>query len=111
VNTTRDPFCWWYSLTEVARRTGKSPRTIRRAMASGQFGPPPGQADSMMRHICGEWMFPWPAVARFLNVPVGETADSHAWRARSEGELRRKVAADLSAPEVVQTSGRDGGEP
>jgi hypothetical protein len=95
----RDPFTWWYSLTEIARRVGKHPRTIRRAMLSGAFGGKPGLAEFPGRQICGEWHFPWPAVACFLGVvPDDGAAISVGWRARSEGELRRKV---------VQTSGQE----
>jgi hypothetical protein len=101
----RDPFGWWYSLQTVAKRTGKSARTIRRAMLSGQFGPAPGQPGCLLRHICGEWLFPWPAVCLFLKIPPGEGEESDAWRVRTEGELRRELAREAGAV-AVHASGR-----
>jgi hypothetical protein len=100
----RDPFTWWYSLTTIAKRVGKSPLTIRRAMDAGKFGGVPGSPEFPGRQICGQWHFPWPAVARFLGVsPHCDASSSAGIRARSEGELRRKVTT-LS---VVQTSGQE----
>lgn len=100
---SRDPFTWWYSLTEIARRLGRSPRTIRRAMNAGAFGALPTDPEFPGRHIAGEWLLPWPAVATFLGVePTESAAVSEGWRARSEGELRRKVHRVA----FVQTSGK-----
>jgi hypothetical protein len=100
----RDPFEWWYPLATIARRTDKSPLTIRRAMLSGKFGGRPGEPGFSGRFICGQWHFPWSAVAVFLGVPPGERASAAvAFRARTEGELRRKVAA-LS---IVQSVGQE----
>ena len=107
----RDPFTWWYPLTTVAARTGKNARTIRRAMLSGKFGPAPGPADQpqppgvLVRHVCGEWLFPWDAVAIFLGLSAPESAPvSESWRVRTEGELRRQVAA---CPPVQTLGGND----
>lgn len=77
----RDPFGWWYPLQTVAKRTGLSARTIRRAMLSGQFGPAPGQPGCLLRHICGE------------AVPE----ETEAWRVRAEGELRRELSREAGA--------------
>lgn len=91
---SRDPFTWWYSVSTIARRLGVSPRTIKRAYWCGKFGGRPGEAEFQGREIVGQMFFPWPAVARFLNVPA-DTApeDAPAWRAKSEGDLRRKLAS------------------
>jgi hypothetical protein len=100
----RDPFEWWYPLTTIAKRVNKSPLTIRRAMLSGKFGGRPGEPNFPGRFVCGQWCFPWSAVARFLGIDASAAGPSTVtWRARSEGELRRKAAV-LS---VVQTSERE----
>lgn len=97
-----DPFTWWYPLTTVAERTGKHPRTIRRALLSGKFGPAPGPAEApqppgvLVRHVCGEWLIPWPAVALFLGISAEESPANVAWRVRTEGELRRQVAESMT---------------
>lgn len=95
----RDPFGWWYPLQTVAKRTGLSARTIRRAMLSGQFGPAPGQPGCLLRHICGEWRFPWPAVCLFLKITPGDAVpeETEAWRVRTEGELRRELSREAGA--------------
>jgi len=100
---SRDPFEWWYPLTTIARRTDKSPLTIRRAMLSGKFGAMPDAPNFPGRHICGQWHFPWSAVALFLGVsPNQDPETAPAFRARNEGELRRKVQEAF-----VQTHGQE----
>lgn len=101
----RDPFEWWYSVTEVARRLGKHPRTVKRAVECGQFGPRPGEAGFLGRWVCGELHLPWRAVALFLKLPTTEAGpEQGVWRARSEGELRRKVEASKRVDEPSEVA-------
>ena len=96
----RDPFTWWYALPTVARRLDKSPGAIRKALNAGKFGGVPGTAACPCRHILGQWLFPWTAIAQFLGLPA-ETPppdDAPTWKVRSESELRRKL---------VQTHGQE----
>ncbi len=100
----KDPFTWWYSLTTIARRLGKSPLTIRRAIDAGKFGARPGEPGFPGRQICGQWHLPWSAVALFLGVSAEvDSPVTTSFRARSEGELRRK----LTPLSVVQTPGQE----
>lgn len=94
MEVSRDPFEWWYAVAEIARRVGKHPRSIKRAVARGEFGARPGEESFKGRIIGGEMFLPWSAVAFFLKLPASPLqARSVAWRARSEGELRRQLEA------------------
>lgn len=97
MQVSRDPFEWWYSVASIAKRLGKSPRTIKRAVLSGAFGALPGDVEFKGREICGEMHLPWSAVAVFLKLsPDCAPAESVSWQARTEGELRRQVEASAA---------------
>ena len=84
MKASRDPFEWWYSVTDIAKRLGKHPRTIKRAVETGQFGGRPGEPGFFGRVVCGEMHLPWRAVAFFLRVEA-DGGVSVSWRVRSEG--------------------------
>ena len=89
----------WFSLSEVAERLGKSPRTVRRLM---RVCPELQQA---ARFVCGEWHLPESAVVAWLKArpqwgsieprDIAHRPDvrtvSKPVTARTEGELRRKL--------------------
>lgn len=92
-----DPFPCWYSLADVAARLGVSRRTVLRAV----------EADAGLRgsarRMFGEVFLPWPALSGWLEArpgfearPVGGRVVGGRFlrgptRARSEGELRRRL--------------------
>lgn len=108
----KDPFEWWYTLPTLAARLDKCTKTIRRWLDEGRFGPAPGQPGCLARQVGGEWLVPWSAVRVFLGVkddaPIALTLK--LFRARTEGELRRRVCAESGRFVAAAAQGRAGNE-
>jgi hypothetical protein len=87
----QDPFSFWYSVPEIARRLGKHPRSIRRAAERGEL------AGGI--RVLGQLHFRWEAIAKWLGILEPNfkhpPPPADPWpvdlRARTPGELRRRV--------------------